>query len=178
MNRFPGRAGMRWQIVRPGDVRGAGNRQVTAPRYLFQTGREGPRAFQFFRQNLIMFGQPQVIDKLEVKPELRCGAQDLCQQKSRFCCHPAPVVAQLIHSLAAERSSGWICSELPWIRSGRHGPARFERWRSLTANGRARWPLKTPYRHGTTRVIFEPLDFIARPAARAPRPQINPGRFK
>ena len=38
--------------------------------------------FQFFRQDLIMFGQPQVIDKLEVKPELRCGAQDLCQQKT------------------------------------------------------------------------------------------------
>ena len=76
---------MRW-------LRG-GSRQVTAPRYLFQAGRQGPRAFQFFRQHLIMFGQPQVIDKLEVKPELRCGAQDLCQQKSRFRRHPIPAQA-------------------------------------------------------------------------------------
>jgi hypothetical protein len=28
---------------------------------------------------------------------------------------------------------------------------------SLTANGQIRYPLKTPYRDGTTPVIFEPL---------------------
>ncbi len=31
-----------------------------------------------------------------------------------------------------------------------------------------RYQLKTPYRDGTTYVIFEPLDFIARPGAQAP----------
>ncbi len=36
---------------------------------------------------------------------------------------------------------------------------------SLTAHGKVRYELKTPYRDGTTDVIFEPLDFIARLAA-------------
>jgi hypothetical protein len=51
---------------------------------------------------------------------------------------------------------------------------------SLTPNGNVRYQLKTPYReslprersecfgHGTTHVIFESLDFIARRAALAP----------
>ena len=33
---------------------------------------------------------------------------------------------------------------------------------SLTRNGQIRYQLKTPYNDGTTHVIFEPLDFIAR----------------
>jgi Putative transposase len=33
---------------------------------------------------------------------------------------------------------------------------------SLTAQGHNRYALKTPYRDGTTHVIFEPLDFLAR----------------
>jgi hypothetical protein len=33
---------------------------------------------------------------------------------------------------------------------------------SLTRNGRIRYQLKTPYNDGTTHVIFEPLDFIAK----------------
>lgn len=37
--------------------------------------------------------------------------------------------------------------------------------------------LKTPYRDGTTHVIFEPLDFIARLAALVPRPRVNLTRF-
>jgi pyruvate/2-oxoglutarate dehydrogenase complex dihydrolipoamide acyltransferase (E2) component len=37
--------------------------------------------------------------------------------------------------------------------------------------------LKTPYRDGTTHVIFEPLDFIARLAALVPKPRINLTRF-
>ncbi len=35
----------------------------------------------------------------------------------------------------------------------------------LMPNGNICYPLKTPYRDGTTHVIFEPLDFIARLAA-------------
>ncbi|WP_414651072.1 hypothetical protein [Escherichia coli] len=34
-----------------------------------------------------------------------------------------------------------------------------------------RYQLKTPYRDGTTHVIFEPLDFIARLAARYRSPE-------
>lgn len=37
--------------------------------------------------------------------------------------------------------------------------------------------LKTPYRDGTTHVIFEPLDFIAKLAALIPKPRINLTRF-
>ena len=39
---------------------------------------------------------------------------------------------------------------------------------SLTPNGNVRDQLKTPYRDGTTHVIFEPLDFLARLAALVP----------
>ena len=40
-----------------------------------------------------------------------------------------------------------------------------------------RYQLKTPYRDGTTHVIFEPLDFIARLAALVPKPRVNLTRF-
>jgi hypothetical protein len=40
-----------------------------------------------------------------------------------------------------------------------------------------RYQLKTPYRDGTTYVIFEPLDFIARLAALVPKPRVNLTRF-
>jgi hypothetical protein len=38
----------------------------------------------------------------------------------------------------------------------------------LTAQGRVRYWLKTPYRDGTTHIVLEPLDFIARLAALVP----------
>ena len=44
---------------------------------------------------------------------------------------------------------------------------------SLTAQGNIRYRLKTPYRDGTTDVVFEPLDFIARLAALVPTPRVN-----
>ncbi len=40
-------------------------------------------------------------------------------------------------------------------------PVALERL-SLTPQGNIRYALKTPYRDGTTHVIFEPLDFLAR----------------
>jgi len=56
-------------------------------------------------------------------------------------------------------------------------PAVSEKRLSLTPNGNVRYQLKTPYRDGTTHVIFEPLDFIARLAALVPRPRVNFTRF-
>jgi hypothetical protein len=68
-------------------------------------------------------------------------------------------------------------------------PAVSEKRLSLTPNGNVRYQLKTPYReslprehsecfgHGTTHVIFEPLDFIARLAALVPKPRVNLTRF-
>ncbi len=56
-------------------------------------------------------------------------------------------------------------------------PAVSEKCLSLTPNGNVRHLLKTPYRDGTTHVIFEPLDFIARLAALVPKPRVNLTRF-
>jgi hypothetical protein len=52
-------------------------------------------------------------------------------------------------------------------------PAVSEQRLSLTPNGNVRYQLKTPHRDGTTHVIFEPLDFIARLAALVPKPRVN-----
>jgi hypothetical protein len=43
----------------------------------------------------------------------------------------------------------------------------------MTPSGNVRCRLKTPYRDGTTHVIFEPLDFMARLAALVPRPRVT-----
>ena len=65
---------------------------------------------------------------------------------------------------------------------------------SMTRNGRVRYELKTPWRNGTTHVIFEPLDFmfrtngmsrahgcagatISRLVSLIPRPRVNLTRF-
>ena len=56
-------------------------------------------------------------------------------------------------------------------------PAICEKRLSLTSTGKVRYELKTPFRNGTTHVIFEPLDFIARPPALVPKPRANLTRF-
>ena len=48
---------------------------------------------------------------------------------------------------------------------------------SLSARGNIRYRLKTPHRDGTTHVIFEPQDFIARLAALVPKLRVNLTRF-
>lgn len=56
-------------------------------------------------------------------------------------------------------------------------PAVSEKRLSLTNQGKVRYALKTPYRDGTTHVIFEPVDFIAKLAALVPKPRVNLTRF-
>jgi hypothetical protein len=61
-------------------------------------------------------------------------------------------------------------------------PAVSEKRLALTSNGNIRYQLKTPYRDGTTHIIFErggppPLDFIAKLAALVPKPRTNLTRF-
>ena len=56
-------------------------------------------------------------------------------------------------------------------------PALAEKRLELMPNGHIRYRLKTPYRDGTTHVILEPLDFIARLAALVPRPRVNLTRY-
>jgi hypothetical protein len=48
---------------------------------------------------------------------------------------------------------------------------------ALTEHGQVRYTLKTPYRDGTTHVIFEPEDFIARLAALVPKPRAHLTRY-
>ncbi|MDF1757222.1 MAG: transposase, partial [Legionellaceae bacterium] len=47
----------------------------------------------------------------------------------------------------------------------------------LSETGKVIYELKNPYKNGTTHVVFEPLDFIARLAALVPRPRMNLTRF-
>ncbi|MCP4408714.1 MAG: hypothetical protein GY807_13295 [Gammaproteobacteria bacterium] len=48
---------------------------------------------------------------------------------------------------------------------------------SLTAAGNIRYQIKTAYSDGTTHLIFDPLDFIAKLASLVPRPKVNFTRF-
>ena len=57
-------------------------------------------------------------------------------------------------------------------------PAIAEQRLSLTPNRRVRYQLQTPYRDGTTYVIFEPLDSIARLAALVPKPLLHLTTFQ
>lgn len=56
-------------------------------------------------------------------------------------------------------------------------PAVSEKRLALTSQGNVRYQLKTPYRDGTTHVIFEPLDFMAKLAALVPKPRANLTRY-
>ncbi len=48
---------------------------------------------------------------------------------------------------------------------------------ALSEGGYIRYTLKTPYRDGTTHVLFEPMDFIARLVALVPKPGAHLTRF-
>ena len=52
-------------------------------------------------------------------------------------------------------------------------PAISEQRLSLTNHGMVRYQLKTPYRDGTTHVLFEPLDFISKLASLVLKPRVN-----
>ena len=56
-------------------------------------------------------------------------------------------------------------------------PAVAEKRLTVNAQGKVVYLLKTPYRDGTTHVVFEPLDFIARLAALVPQPRVNLTRY-
>jgi hypothetical protein len=62
---------------------------------------------------------------------------------------------------------------VPLHCQARHLPQRL----SLTPTGKVRYQLKTPFRNGSTHVIFEPLDFIAKLAALVPKPRVSLTRF-
>ena len=86
-------------------------------------------------------------------------------KESGFSLH-AGVVAQAWERQKLERLCRYISR-----------PAVSEKRLSLTRSGNIRYQLKTPYSDGTTHVIFEPLDFIAKLAALVPKPRVNLTRF-
>ena len=60
---------------------------------------------------------------------------------------------------------------------GRHGAAEASERLALTPSGQVRYPLKTPYRDGTTHIVLEPLDLMARLAALVPPPRMHLTRY-
>ena len=48
---------------------------------------------------------------------------------------------------------------------------------ALTASGQVRYSLKTPHRDGTTHIVLEPLDLMARPAALVSPPRMHLTRY-
>ena len=48
---------------------------------------------------------------------------------------------------------------------------------ALTPSGQVRYPLKTPYRDGTTHIVLEPQDLMARLAALVPPPRMHLTRY-
>jgi gamma-glutamylcyclotransferase (GGCT)/AIG2-like uncharacterized protein YtfP len=48
---------------------------------------------------------------------------------------------------------------------------------AMTSSGQVRHQLKTPYRDGTTHIVMEPLDLMARLAALVPPPRMHRTRF-
>jgi hypothetical protein len=48
---------------------------------------------------------------------------------------------------------------------------------TLTASGQARYSLKARYRDGTTHIVLEALDLMARLAAHVPPPRMHLARF-
>lgn len=56
-------------------------------------------------------------------------------------------------------------------------PAISEQRLNITDHGKVRYELKTPYRDGTTHVLFNPIDFIGKLVALIPPPRLNLTRF-
>lgn len=78
------------------------------------------------------------------------------------------------HKLAARADE---CKKLERLCRYISRPAVSKKRLSLAPNGYVRYQLKTPDRDGTTHVIFEPLDFMAKLAALLPKPRVNLTRF-
>ena len=75
------------------------------------------------------------------------------------------IAARIGHALEPHRD-GRLC------RYVSRPPVACERL-ALTASGQVRYTLKTPYRDGTTHIVLEPLDLMARLAALVPKPRMH-----
>jgi len=109
--------------------------------------------------------QGKKVFTLQTVPVTESNGNSQVAQESGFSLH-AGVVAQHWERKKLERLCRYITR-----------PAISEKRLSITPAGNIRYQLKTPYRDGTTHVIFEPMDFLARLAALVPKPRINLTRF-
>jgi hypothetical protein len=77
------------------------------------------------------------------------------------------------------RASHFMCcwqAAIRYATSGYVDRSQLERL-ALTSAGQVRYALKTPYRDGTTHIVLEPLDLLARLAALVPPPRMHLTRF-
>ncbi len=115
-------------------------------------------------------------------------ALGLQQGRKAFTLQTAPAVASADDNSSVAKAAGF--SLHAGVASEAHEREKLERLcryitrpavsterLSLTTQGTIRYRLKTPYRDGTTAVVFEPLDFIARLTALVPTPRINLTRY-
>ena len=109
-------------------------------------------------------GQVLTLQTIPPQPDLPPGSERVAKLAG-FSLH-AGVVAKAHQRDKLERLCRYISR-----------PTVSEKRLSLTSTGKIRYELKTPYRNGTTHVIFEPIDFIARLAALVPKPRVNLTRF-
>jgi len=109
--------------------------------------------------------QGRKVFTLQTVPATKADDNAQAAKESGFSLH-AGVVAQHWGRKRLERLCRYITR-----------PAISEKRLSITPAGNIRYQLKTPYRDGTTHVIFEPMDFLARLAALVPKPRVNLTRF-
>ena len=109
--------------------------------------------------------QGKKVFTLQTVPATESDGNSRVAQESGFSLH-AGVAAQHWERKKLERLCRYITR-----------PAISEKRLSITPADNIRYQLKTPYRDGTTHVIFEPVDFLARLAALVPKPRVNLTRF-
>jgi hypothetical protein len=78
---------------------------------------------------------------------------------------------------AATVCQAWQRSRLERLRRYITRPPIATKRLSVDGRGRVVYRDKQPFRDGSTHVLLEPLDFIARLAALVPRPKLNLARF-
>ena len=109
--------------------------------------------------------QGKKVFTLQTVPATKADDNAQAAKESGFSLH-AGVVAQHWERKKLERLCRYITR-----------PAISEKRLSITPAGNVRYQLKTPYRDGTTHVVFESMDFLARLAALVPKPRVNLTRF-
>jgi hypothetical protein len=109
--------------------------------------------------------QGQKVFTLQTVPAKGDDGNDQAAKVAGFSLH-AGVAAQHWERKKLERLCRYIAR-----------PAVSEKRLSVTPSGNVRYQLKTPYRDGTTHMVFEPLDFLAKLAALVPKPRVNLTRF-